>query len=650
MGVVFLTRPIYRAEARLRLGEPPPLAGVAPGTGILSVFGFRADPFASDLELMASRTVAEGVVRDAALHVWVQAPRGWFRDSLFVVLEAVEGPRGGRGATGGEAGSLFMVPQAGASTGKAKYVVEWAADGTVQVRRTSPGDSVVGQVAPGEALAFGGVRVAFRAWRPGMPRQVRMRTAPFGEAVAVTAKRIRIERTRRDANVVQISFDHGDPGVARTAVASVVARFMALRAGLQRRESGTTVDSLRAVAEQTRRELAEAERELEAVQRASRLVAPEPQLEVLVEAQGEVVGELERVQGERVAVEQVLARAAGAPGRIEAWSELAAHPAFLENAMVGELLKRLTELEAQRRTLALRRTEASREYRVLAEQLAYLDSTLFALVRSYRDALAGQVARLEARRVGLDARLAAAPAPAVELGRRQRAVRLLSEVLVATEQRLRQEELRQALTFGNVQVVDPPALRYKPVWPRKTLGLGAGVLLACVFALSAMVVQERADRSVRGAWDVVAAIGVPVLTAAVRGRDGAIQLAPGEGAAFVRHLTGDGRRARRLVLAPVGGEAVAGALALALAGALAEKRRNGGGEAPEVTVAPRADRFGVAVEVAARGGPVALVVEQARTRRDELVRSAGWLSEAGARVAGAVLVCRDARAAARAWD
>src|SRR3990172_3515016 len=69
VGLVFLTRPIYRAEARLRIGEPPPMSGVSPAAGILSFFRTGGDPFANGLELLDSRTVAEGVVEDAALNV-----------------------------------------------------------------------------------------------------------------------------------------------------------------------------------------------------------------------------------------------------------------------------------------------------------------------------------------------------------------------------------------------------------------------------------------------------------------------------------------------------------------------------------------------------------------------------------------------------
>ena len=49
--VLVAARPIYRAEARLRLGEPPPMSGVSPNAGILSIFQLGGDAFSNDLEL-----------------------------------------------------------------------------------------------------------------------------------------------------------------------------------------------------------------------------------------------------------------------------------------------------------------------------------------------------------------------------------------------------------------------------------------------------------------------------------------------------------------------------------------------------------------------------------------------------------------------
>jgi uncharacterized protein involved in exopolysaccharide biosynthesis len=95
----------------------------------------------------------------------------------------------------------------------------------------------------------------------------------------------------------------------------------------------------------------------------------------------------------------------------------------------------------------------------------------------------------------MDATLASVPAQNIELLRRQRTVRILSEVVVLTEQRLRQEELRQALTFANVQVIDPPELRYRPIWPQKGIGVVVAFLLAALSAIIGMMVVDRADAS-----------------------------------------------------------------------------------------------------------------------------------------------------------
>src|SRR5690606_20451117 len=118
------------------------------------------------------------------------------------------------------------------------------------------------------------------------------------------------------------------------------------------------------------------------------------------------------------------------------------------------LLTRLTALEEQRAELAARRAQGSREYGVVLEQIAGLDTALRSLARNYRSALEQQIAALTGQRAALATQLAEVPGQALELARRGREARLLSELILVTEQRLRQEELRQALTFANVQVID----------------------------------------------------------------------------------------------------------------------------------------------------------------------------------------------------
>jgi uncharacterized protein involved in exopolysaccharide biosynthesis len=628
-ALLLLSRPIYRSEARLRLGEPPPMAGVSPTGGLLSLMRMGGDPFANDLELLSSRTVTEAVVLDAALAVTLDAPRGWYRDSLLAYLGATRG------------------------TQRAAFEAEWLADGRVRVRRTAPRDSAIGDVAAGDTLEFGGVRIAFLPWREGMPRRIRIRTLPFGEAVRRTRTKIVAERARRDANVVDLSFQHKDPGLTEAVVAAVVNRFIELRAAVQRRESGETVDSLRRVAENTERELAAAEAALEVMQRTARLVAPDAQGEAFIERYTEIAAELEVVRVEQAAIRELLEKVETARDPVEAWSGLAALPRFLDNPTVGELLGRLAALQTQRADLAWRRAAESRALQVLDEQIASIDASLRSLATAYASALDRQERELATRLAEMDAELAGMPRSLIDLARRQREIRILSEILVLTEQRLRQEELRQALTFSNVQVIDPPALRYRPVWPRKKLGFAVALLLGMTFSVLGMVVAERADRTLRSAAEVRQAVGVPVVAVAVAERDG-LAFALEEARAVLAAANGaGGPRGARLTLAAVDEAGLAAEAARALGAAFAREqaeRRGAETEAPLVLAAPTLDRFSGAAAAAAEAAPVVLVLRHGRTTRDAAMRAAALLRETGGELAGAVLVCARAKDTREVWS
>jgi hypothetical protein len=307
---------------------------------------------------------------------------------------------------------------------------------------------------------------------------------------------------------------------------------------------------------------------------------------------------------------------------------LVAHPRFLENETLGGLLDRLTEL-AQLRTEALsRRRPEAREVRTLDEQIAGLDTALRTLVDEYRVALDQRVAEAQRQVDQLDLLLTDVPSRIVQLGRQQREVRILSEVSVLTEQRLRQEELRLALAFSNVQVVDPPALLYRPVWPRKKFGLAVGMLLAVGSGLVAMVLVERADGSVRRAARMRALTGAPVLAAPIA-RRGRWSL-DGREADAVRGAGGS----RLRLVACAGAEAAARDVTTDLDPAAGEPARVDG-FADAAALVPEA---------------VVLVVRVGATSEAEVRRVAGLVREAGGDVVGSVAACTSARQRGALWE
>ena len=624
-ALILLARPIHQSEAKLRLGEAPPIGGVT-GGGLFGMLRLGGDPFANDLELLSSRTLAEGVVDDAALHVKLLAPRGWHRDSLITSLRADR------------------------TTRRAVYVVTWGDDGHITVRPDSA-TRASATAAPGEALTFDGVSVTFRPWRAGMPRSIRISTVPHAEAARVTSGQIEVERTRRDANVVRVRYQHTDPGVTLQVVRSTVQRFTALRAAIQRRESGETVDSLRGIATQTAAELAAAEDAIETLQRTTRFVLPEAQGATAIERYASVGAQLELARIELAALDSALRRVSGTSAG-GAWTALLAYPRFLENGTLGGMLARWLELEQTRVGLAQRRGAESAEYRTVAEQIDLLDRSLRTLARDYRAALAQQITALERQSAEMEQLLAGVPRNAIELARRQRQARILAEVTVLTEQRLRQEELRQALTFSNVQLIDPPALRDRPVWPRRKLGLAVVFVFAAGTSLLGLAVMERADATVRNASQVRALLNVPVL--AVVRLDGAStrNVTAAEAAAVVRRGVVEMPGQARVALAGVSGDddsVHAAADAIVRGGVIDVADVAVPMATPDVVVLAPIATFAAASAAAATRLPLVLVLHAGVTGTHAVERAGTLLRDAGASVTGVVMLCSSAHDAESVW-
>ena len=633
MGAVafflLLQPPIYRAEARLRLADPPPMSGVSTTGGVLSLFGMGGNAFANDFQVLRSRTLMENVVAERSLNARLTAPTGWHRDSLFTSLTASR------------------------DTEAASFHVSWTPAGEVQVRRTAPTDSLVGTYAPGVTATFGALSVVFAPKRPHTPERFTLSTVPFGEAVRELDGRLETQRTTRDANVLDLRFDDPDPRLAEGVVQSAVAHFVALRSDLYQRESGQAVDSLRVVASQTMSELEQAEDRLEALQRESGLVAADAQSEAMIERYTAALLAAEATAAELDAVTTALARVNASANPGDAWTSLVAHPQFLENLTVGELLTQMTLLEQKRIQLAALRSPDNVEYRTVVAQIASLDGSLRAVASNYRSGLEERVRVAEAKVTELEGMLAAAPSQMMELLRRQRDMRVLTEVVVLTEQRLRQEELRQALTFSNAQVIDPAALLYRPVWPRPKLMLAAGLLLSLAFGLLAMVVVERADGSVRSARQLAPYMASPLLAAVSvgrsNGRAGVVQLSPAEIELLLRRGRVDEGRRSHLLLVSAGGSADAETFGRALEGSAQAENGRAGGLVPALTVLPPVTSRAAAEAVARQGTPVLVVLRAGETDGRAVAGMLELLTSAGAPVAGGVLLCRTTREAHIAW-
>ncbi len=78
-------------------------------------------------------------------------------------------------------------------------------------------------------------------------------------------------------------------------------------------------------------------------------------------------------------------------------------------------------------------------------------------------------------------------------------------------------------------------------------------------------------------------------------------------------------------------------------------RRRPGWSTPTFETAPPIQTFATASEAVHGNVPVVLLLRCGKTRKSDLARAVELLTEAGGKIGGGVLICRDAEEATAAW-
>src|SRR5690606_19827308 len=140
---------------------------------------------------LRSRTMAESVVDSLSLRARVTSPRGAQRAELFEHLDA------GRNARAGE------------------WAIRPGAEGVEVAPLGEPGE--VQRFGAGETLRFGGMEAVLT--REGLSgSEIRVEVEPYSESVRRFQRTLDVARPNREADVVRISYAHGDSVLVRDVV------------------------------------------------------------------------------------------------------------------------------------------------------------------------------------------------------------------------------------------------------------------------------------------------------------------------------------------------------------------------------------------------------------------------------------------------
>lgn len=482
--VSLLITPVYESEAsiQVRMNRESGLgSSLLSGLGEVSSSlpagislpgGLNETDVQTEIGILRSRRILEPMAHDLALHVSLHRPRRAFRSDVFSSIEAGEdAPRG-------------------------TFTLTLQDDGRYRVSARGLRDPVE---VP-ESVAFGdGFRIGPMAFHledslvSDPPRVIKISVQPFRRMMRTLRRRVKIQRSDLGSRLVEFQYRHPDPAVAQAFVNGVAEDFISYSLSTSQSDSRRKVAILSEQVERFASELSAAEAELERFQERERVIAPEDQAAAQIQRIAEVQVMRDALQVERASLSAILddVRAREpAPGEQTPFRALASFPSFITNEGVQQLLLSLIELENERSSLLVRRSEVNADVRALQARIVEIEEQVLRIATNYLEGLDTQLASTSQALQGFDDLLKAVPAVELEYARRKRAQRLLAEVYLSLQAQLADAEVAQAIDDSEVRLIDTGVIEDKPAFPRRSITFALAGILGLLVALFVTIVAE----------------------------------------------------------------------------------------------------------------------------------------------------------------
>lgn len=481
-----LQRPQYTSATVIRIDEEESaLSLLGGGERALRGGGSRID---TEVDVLRSRRIVEAAASSLGLHVELLEPRA---------------PRG----------QVLQALEASRAAAPGSYVVEPDASGGYTLRMEGSGTEVRGRA--GEPLRLGGVTVVVN---PGFARRrsnttIRLRVTEFQRAVADAQEDLAVLRPNPRSQLVRIQYRSTDRLLAAEFPNALAESFIAYKRGSSKTESGSTVDFLREQVDAYATQLRESEQRLREFREEANVVNLEEEGTEQVRRLANLQVQREEVAQERDGLQRILS-SVSQPSEAggSRYRQLAAFPSFLSNRAIQDLLQSLTALETRRSDLRLMRTAESDEVQLVNRRITEIEEQLHETAVSYLQNLNIRLQSLDAELGRFTAASRQMPGREIEFLRRMRQQRLLEELSTLLETRLKEAEIQNAITPGDVQVIDEALVPTQPVSPRPMLNLALAAVLGLALGVGTVLLREQMDTRVRTRDDVLVATGgFPVL-------------------------------------------------------------------------------------------------------------------------------------------
>lgn len=485
---VWTVRPVYQAVATIHVDASRP---------VTQEFAFiaemlRAGDVDTEMALLGARSLAEAAVDSLALQVVFEKPSDSGREDVFAQVRA------------------------GRSTVAERYDFRRDGEPGGPYAISDSEGREIGRIAHGEALVFNGARIVLAEGE--LPKEFRIRTLGFREAVESLVEELDVARPNREASVMSVSHRGTDRALVARVPNLIASLYLERRNQAKRLEADSTVAFLERQVQEHRDSLQRAEEARLKFQQGEQVVDLAAEGAAQVRLRADAQAEKRRLEGELASLTAVLgaieeqgAAASRGTGERSPYRGLAAFATFLENQAVTGLLSELNRIETDRTAQLELRTPAHPEVVAMDAQIRQLEGELYQLAVNYQENLLAQVESADEQLAQFGVQLEQIPVNTVQLSRLERQVETLSEIYATLQSRLQQARVAQAVRSGDVRVVDPAIEPTRPIRPRKARGLALALFFGFVAGAGLAAARDHMDERIHSRQELGRLAGAPVL-------------------------------------------------------------------------------------------------------------------------------------------
>ena len=348
--------------------------------------------------------------------------------------------------------------------------------------------------------------------------ELQLHIDPLESAVTSFESSLDLARPTRDADLIAIRVRNSDPVRAAASANIMASNLIEERNRARRGRTGAAVTFLKQQDDSLGRQLRSAEESLRAYQQREHVIDVPQQASAEVTRLAKLQADLAGVRAERDAFASLVTQlrndtSRGTAGTQSISRRLMAFPSLLANQSASVLLGALATVETERSQLLIHRTPEDSDVQVLTARIHDMEAQLEGIAESYQQSLSAQVTSLSGESQRFSTQLDALPEKELQTARRERDTKVLNDLWVLVQTRLKEAQMTGAGGDPTVRITDAAVTPASPVRPRPMINLALSLILGGLLGVTAVLARDYTDRSVRSRADALSAIGLPVLGA-----------------------------------------------------------------------------------------------------------------------------------------